>query len=359
MTLDSLGSEGVKRNSGVAMTRLLAIAAGCISLTALCGCRQDMQNQPKMYPQRSTTFFADGRSVRQQVPGTIARSQAVESDYFITGLLNGREGDSIPLPLTPELMARGQERYNIYCSPCHSRIGNGLGMIVQRGYRLAGNFHSERLREAPLGHFFQVITDGYGAMPNYAAEITPADRWAVVAYIRALQLSQNAKEADIDPGAKAAPLQQIEERTGFHRDFASQWPSTANQSTAHTVLQQKNLGVANGNSLPTPTVTSATPLTAAGKTKPDAKPAPAKLAVMVTAGGEVYAQNCQICHQANRLGLPPTVPSLIGIVDKLGAERIHHVVATGMPTGTPPMPPFPDLSPTDVDNLVAFLKASK
>src|SRR6202008_278417 len=136
----------------------VVLTAATASMLVLAGCRQDMQDEPKFFPQRGTTFYADGRSVRPQVANT---------------------------------GARGQERYNVYCTPCHSRVGNGDGMIVQRGYRPAGDFHTERLRNAPLGHFFAVITNGYGAMPDYASQVTPQDRWAIVAYIRALQLSQN------------------------------------------------------------------------------------------------------------------------------------------------------------------------
>jgi hypothetical protein len=195
----------------------------------LAGCRQDMHNQPKFVPQRGTTFFADGRSARPQVLNTVARSQMHENEYFYTGMVNGKEGDGFPIALTPEVMQRGQERYNIYCTPCHSRVGNGDGMIVQRGYRPAGNFHSDRLRNAPLGHFFNVMTNGYGAMPDYSAQLTPEDRWAVVAYIRALQLSQNAKQSDVAPGAKVVELHEQAKEAGLPQDFAGPWamPSTA------------------------------------------------------------------------------------------------------------------------------------
>jgi hypothetical protein len=189
-----------------------------------------MHNQPKFYPQRGTTLFADGRSVRPQVENTVARGQLHEDSYFYSGLTaDGTEGNVMPFPVTMDVMARGQERYNIYCTPCHSRVGNGVGMIVQRGYAQAGNFHTVRLQTAPLGHFFSVITHGYGAMPNYAAQVAPADRWAIVAYIRALQLSQNATEADVPGGAHVEPLADISEREGFPRQFASEWalPPTA------------------------------------------------------------------------------------------------------------------------------------
>jgi hypothetical protein len=121
-----------------------------------------------------------------------------------------------------EVLERGQERYNIYCTPCHSRVGNGAGMIVQRGYRPAGNFHTQRLLAAPLGHFFAVMTNGYGAMPDYAAQVAPQDRWAIVAYIKALQLSQNAKSSDVASGAQVESLSDIAAREGIenYNDWA-------------------------------------------------------------------------------------------------------------------------------------------
>jgi hypothetical protein len=201
-----------------------------LGVAGLAGCRQDMHNQPKFYPQRGTTFFADNRSVRPQVENTVARGQLHEDNYFYTGIdASGNEGAAMPFPVTMDVMARGQERYNIFCTPCHSRVGNGVGMIVQRGYAQAGNLHTVRLETAPLGHFFSVITNGYGAMPNYAAQLTPADRWAVVAYIRALQLSQHATEADLPSGVHVEKLADISEREGFSREFASEWalPATA------------------------------------------------------------------------------------------------------------------------------------
>jgi mono/diheme cytochrome c family protein len=195
----------------------------------LAGCRQDMQDQPKFFPQRGTSFYADGRSVRPQVANTVARSQGDVGSYFDTGLVAGKEGDGLPIPLNQATIERGQERYNIYCTPCHSRVGNGDGMIVQRGYRPAGNFHTDRLRNAPLGHFFAVITNGYGAMPDYAAQLTPEDRWAVVAYIRALQLSQDAKQGDVAAGQHVQELHDIAQQQGMSPGFADPWgmPGTA------------------------------------------------------------------------------------------------------------------------------------
>ena len=209
--------------------RAAIVTAATASMLILAGCRQDMQDEPKFFPQRGTTFYPDGRSVRPQVEGTVARSQGDEDSYFYTGLINGKEGDGLPIDLTADTMARGQERFNIYCTPCHSRVGNGDGMIVQRGYRPAGDFHTDRLRNAPLGHFFNVMTNGYGAMPDYAAQITPQDRWAIVAYIRALQLSQNAKESDIPSGQHVEDLHQIAHDQGMPPGFADPWgmPATA------------------------------------------------------------------------------------------------------------------------------------
>jgi len=199
------------------------------TMLVLAGCRQDMQDQPKFVPQRGTSFFADGRSARPQVENTVARNQMHEDEYFYTGVQGGKEGDGLPIALTPAVMLRGQERYNIYCTPCHSRVGNGVGMIVQRGYRPAGNFHEDRLRNAPLGHFFTVMTNGYGAMPDYAAQLTPEDRWAVAAYIRALQLSQNAKPGDVAAGEHVQDLHAIAQQQGLPPGFAEPWalPSTA------------------------------------------------------------------------------------------------------------------------------------
>lgn len=209
--------------------RKLGAAAAVLGLIALTGCRQDMHNQPKFYPQRSTSFFADGRSVRPQVENTVARNQLHADTYFYTGIVNGKEGDGMPLPVSQALLERGQEQYNIYCTPCHSRVGNGEGMIVQRGYRPAGNFHTDRLRAAPLGHFFSVITNGYGAMPEYASQISTANRWAIVAYIRALQLSQNATQADVPADQHPQDLHEIAAQQGIPPGFANAWqlPNTA------------------------------------------------------------------------------------------------------------------------------------
>ncbi len=210
------------------MRQLLAVSLSTVSLLSLAGCRQDMHDQPKFYPQRGTSLYADGRSVRPQVENTVARGQADVSSYRMTGMQGGKEGDGLPMPLTMELVERGQERYNIYCTACHSRVGNGGGIVVQRGYRPAGNFHTDRLRAAPLGHFYNVIANGYGAMPEYATMLTVEDRWAIVAYIRALQLSQNATSADAG-GNSVRKLGDVAESVGLPRNFAAEWalPATA------------------------------------------------------------------------------------------------------------------------------------
>ncbi len=203
----------------------------CLSTTALlaAGCRQDMHNQPKFYPQRGSSFYADGRSARPQVENTVARNQLHENTYFYTGVVDGKEADGMPVPVTPELLERGQEKYNVFCTPCHSRVGNGAGMIVQRGYRPAGNFHTDRLRNAPLGHLYSVIANGYGAMPEYGTQLAAEDRWAIVAYVRALQLSQDAKASDIPSGQHPQDLHEIANQQGMPPGFADPWalPATA------------------------------------------------------------------------------------------------------------------------------------
>jgi hypothetical protein len=209
---------------------LLGVFA-CVGLLA--GCRQDMHDEPKFFPQRGTNFYPDGRSVRPQVANTVARNQLHADSYFYTGFINGKEGNGMPFPVTMKVLERGQERYNIYCTPCHSRVGNGMGMIVDRGYTHASDYHVARLETAPLGHFFNVMTNGYGAMPDYSAQIAPVDRWAIVAYIKALQLSQKATQADVPAGAHVEPLSSIAESEGLPASFAAAWtlPPTAVDAT--------------------------------------------------------------------------------------------------------------------------------
>lgn len=166
------------------------------------GCRQDMHDQPRFKPLAKSDFYADLRSARAPVEGTVARGQFHEDTYLYTGKIGNNPGDYMPFPVTEDVLARGRERFNIYCSPCHSQLGDGNGMIPQRGFRSPPSYHTQRLRGAPLGYFFDVITNGFGAMPEYASQIPPRDRWAIVSYIRALQLSQNATTADVPSGQK-------------------------------------------------------------------------------------------------------------------------------------------------------------
>jgi len=203
-------------------------------MAVLAGCRQDMHDQPKFIPLRSSEFYSDRRSARYPVPGTIPRTisgnsancsnnasqecqervivdkeQLDPNSYYLTGKHGNVYGNDLPgdLPFKAdtsdgrlEILARGRERYTIYCTPCHSELGDGNGMIVQRGYKRPPSFHVQRLKNAPLGWFYDVISNGFGGMPDYAAQVKPADRWAIAAYIRALQLSQGATEADVAQG---------------------------------------------------------------------------------------------------------------------------------------------------------------
>lgn len=218
------------------LTGRCAVLAGLAALFLIAGCRQDMHNEPKMIPQRGSAFFADHRSARPQVLNTVARGQLHEDSYFYTGVVQGANGykeeqNLMPFPVTMTVLKRGQERFNVYCTPCHSRVGNGLGEIVQRGYKPAANLHDQVRMSQPLSHYFYVMTHGYGAMPDYSAQLTPADRWAVAAYIRALQLSQAATVQDVPPGVQIRSLKSVAEAEG-HPEYAQPWalPATAVQA---------------------------------------------------------------------------------------------------------------------------------
>jgi mono/diheme cytochrome c family protein len=162
-----------------------------------------MQVQPYYRPLTESKFFADKRSARPLIQGTVARGHLDADTYFYTGRIGNTDGDFMPFPVTADVLARGQQRFNVYCSPCHSEVGDGNGMIVQRGYKRPPSYHSDRLRKAPIGYFFDIITNGYGVMPDYS-QVEPKDRWAIAAYIRALQLSQSATQADVPPGQQIA-----------------------------------------------------------------------------------------------------------------------------------------------------------
>jgi cytochrome c553 len=181
------------------------LALACLGAAALLlvGCRLDMHVQPKYLPYEPTDFFADGRSERQPVPGTVARGQLRLDELMFTGRENGVVVDKFPFPITKADLDRGRERFNVYCTPCHDYTGTGRGMIVQRGFPQPPSYHIQRLRDAPAGHFFEVMTNGFGAMYSYAARVEPADRWRIAAYIRVLQLSRNAKIDDVPQSERA------------------------------------------------------------------------------------------------------------------------------------------------------------
>ena len=226
------GDAGTRRNAlRVSVSPCLRVCSLLLGLLITAGCRQDMQDQPKMKPYRGTTFFADRLSARQPIEGTVPRGFLRTDTEFFTGKKSetataGHSTDraskhsnstarttrfltistTFPIPITEEVVMRGRERYDIFCSACHGLTGNGDGMIVRRGFRRAASFNDDRLRQAPVGHFFDAITNGWGAMPSYASQIPVQDRWAIVAYIRALQESQrNLTTPSASPSPTASP----------------------------------------------------------------------------------------------------------------------------------------------------------
>jgi len=248
-------AEGKRQKAEGSKPRLVF----CLLLSAYCllaavGCRRDMQDQPKMKPFRSSTFFRDGLSARPPIEGTVARGFLKEDTEFFTGKRAGKVTAQQPVPLqdagappagpqptistrtpslqgaaaypddveifpiaiTKDVVTRGKERYEIFCSVCHGLTGSGDGMIVRRGFRRAASFNDDRLRQAPVGHFFDAITNGWGAMPAYAPQIAPADRWAIIAYIRALQMSQQTQTASA-AGATATPAAGATKQSGGHQ----------------------------------------------------------------------------------------------------------------------------------------------
>jgi mono/diheme cytochrome c family protein len=217
--------------------RRVAAVAGFAALLLLAGCRQDMQDQPKIISQRGSAMFADHRGARPQVLNTVARGQLREDSYFYTGVVQGANGyreeqNLMPFPVTIDVLRRGQERFNVYCTPCHSRVGNGLGEIVDRDYKPAANLHDQVRTAQPLSHYFYVMTNGYGAMPDYSAQLVPEDRWAVAAYIRALQLSQAANANDVPSGVQVKDLKDVAKEKNLPEGFAAPWalPATAVQA---------------------------------------------------------------------------------------------------------------------------------
>jgi mono/diheme cytochrome c family protein len=243
-------SEGENRQKAVeagarSPHEALCLLFACLCLFLITGCRRDMQDQPRMKPYRSSAFFRDGQSSRQPVEGTIARgllktdkelftgkkAESTASGQANRGIPSGPipsatvssmaaaypdDVDTFPFPITTEVMARGRQRYEIFCSVCHGFTGYGDGIVVRRGFRRAASFHDDRLRQAPVGHFFDTITNGWGAMPSYASQVPVHDRWAIIAYVRALQLSQQNQQIQT-PLAPALPEQVSTPATGGHQ----------------------------------------------------------------------------------------------------------------------------------------------
>lgn len=178
---------------------------GLTVAVALAGCRQDMYNQPRYKPLAQSEFFSDDAASRTPPANTIARGYLQEDTVYFTGAGDdGKLAAALPMPVTAELLKRGQERFGIYCAVCHGAAGEGNGMIVRRGFPPPESYHSDRLRNAPPGYFYYVITHGYGVMYSYASRVPAADRWAIVAYIKALQLSHHAQLGDVPPSERAA-----------------------------------------------------------------------------------------------------------------------------------------------------------
>ena len=196
------------------------VAAVLMAVALLSACRQDMHNQPKYRGLRSSAFFPDGSSARTLVEGTVARGTLQTDEAFFTGKNGSTLVTELPFPVDEKVLDRGEERFNIYCTPCHDRTGSGNGIVVQRGYRQPPSFHTDRLEKVEIGHFFEVMTNGFGAMPDYRVQISPRDRWNIAAYIRALQLSQHAAAADVPGGdpAKLAPAPAAAGHAGEGRD---------------------------------------------------------------------------------------------------------------------------------------------
>jgi cbb3-type cytochrome c oxidase subunit III len=256
----------------------------CAASVLVAGCRQDMQNQPKFVPQRGTDFFADHRSARPQVENTIARGALKEDGYFYTGVVMGANGyreekNELPFPVSMTVLRKGQERFNIYCTPCHSRVGNGLGEIVQRGYKPAGNLNDEVRRAQPLSHYFYVMTHGYGAMPDYSAQLTPEERWSVAAYIRAIQLSQNATMADVPTGARVESLKNLVAEKGYPEGSDQPWNMPATTAIEAYPAEKSQGTPAMGNAYPAdPKVFIPHQAMPAGGGKTSSKPATAPMA---------------------------------------------------------------------------------
>jgi Cytochrome C oxidase, cbb3-type, subunit III len=193
-----------RRVQGIAVTAMLAGFA--LAVTA---CTQQMAQQPSYRPFQPSELFPDGTSARARPVDTVARGQLRDDVLLFTGKdPSGQDATEFPFPITRAVLERGRQRFEIYCTPCHGYVGDGDGMVVQRGFTPPPSYHSDRLRQAPVGHFFDVMTNGFGSMPSYATQVSVPDRWAIAAYIRALQLSQAAPLDDVPPDARAQLEQQ-------------------------------------------------------------------------------------------------------------------------------------------------------
>jgi mono/diheme cytochrome c family protein len=187
---------------GVQGAAVLLTFALLLLTSGAAGCRQDMHDAPRYDPYEESAIFPNHSSAQPLVAGTVPRLEAKgdvlnEDELLNTGKINGQPADVFPFAITRADLDRGQERFNIYCSPCHGRTGEGNGMVVQRGFKQAANYHVDRLRKMPIGYFVDVISNGFGAMPDYKMQVVPSDRWRIAAYIRALQLSHAATEQDV------------------------------------------------------------------------------------------------------------------------------------------------------------------
>lgn len=200
------------RTSPTARRLLAAVALACATVA----CRQDMHDQPKYVPLRGSTFFADGASARPLPAGTVARGQLHEDAVLYTGKVGEEPTAEMPFPVTEQVMARGQVAFNAYCSHCHGQTGDGDGMVVQRGYTRPPALWSERVRTQPVGHIFDVITNGFGAMPDHAAQVKVSDRWAIAAYVRALQVAAAGTVNDVP----AAQREQLDRPAGAAAEAA-------------------------------------------------------------------------------------------------------------------------------------------
>lgn len=188
----------IAKSIALYIPRLVVIAL-CVSLLTGCGFRQWMYNQPKAKNYRESEFFADNRGARPLVPNTVAVGSVQVDELLYTGQVNGQDAEVMPFPVTADVLDRGELQFNVYCSPCHGLSGYGDGMVARRGGTPPTNYHTDYLRDKPAGYIFRVMTYGFRNMRSYSSKLSAEDRWAIVAYVRALQLSQNATEADLPP----------------------------------------------------------------------------------------------------------------------------------------------------------------